>query len=118
MQLKLQIKKNIAAQINKQLVYKKTSLGGRVSVQIDNCPVAVFLKIFPEKLISSGSNGPKQIKFSATPSDFGEAFDQGFGGFSKGLRYGASLEFNANVNVTFSKSDGAIKISGTYKMTK
>lgn len=111
------LRKSIQSQVLNQMAYKPSARHGSarlVPVEIFDVTEPVIESLVGEELFGKASSGPKQLKLALSNDEV----EGVFGRLSKTLRYGATLELTQGLKLVFTKSDGQLKVSGSYTMIK
>ncbi|DBA87442.1 TPA: hypothetical protein ACH3X1_004483 [Trebouxia sp. C0004] len=83
------IRKSLSSNINAQMVYRNKSNKSRVAADVPNLTLAQAKAVLGQQLVCKASNGAKKLEVKADSDDLCTVFPNGF---SKSLRYGATLE--------------------------
>lgn len=109
--------RSIPRKVKAVMTYKTKHASSKlIPVEIAGIEESVMRGVFGETLSSLGAQGAKQIKVVASNEDL-EAVFQG-GCFSKGLRFGATLELQKGLTFVYTKETKSLQITGTYSMCK
>ncbi|KAL0033586.1 hypothetical protein WJX79_005404 [Trebouxia sp. C0005] len=86
-----------------------------VAADVPNLTLSQAKAVLGEQLVSKASNGAKKLEVKADGDDLYTVFSNGF---SKSLRYGASLELTDGIKFSYDKTTSVLKLTGTYSMSK
>jgi len=112
-----QVKSLISSQINSSMVYTNSSLkmkGKQIKVQVPAVSEDVLQSLFGSLLYLEGKK-PSSFLLSMDSESMAIVFGRTF---SKGLRYGATLELDYPVRVSWKKELKTLTVTTSYKLSK